>query len=84
MAFGDADFASNALLGFQGNKDFVLNSVAWLAEDSDLISIRPKEPSDRRLTLTSAQQTNVIILSMFVIPGLVFLAGGLTWWRRRG
>ena len=47
-AFGDADFASNQLLGFEGNQDFALNTVAWLAEDPDLISIRPREPDDQR------------------------------------
>jgi len=31
VAVGDADFASNSLLGFQGNQDFFLNAVAWLA-----------------------------------------------------
>ncbi len=51
-AFGDSDFASNALLGFQGNQDFFLNVVAWLAEDQDLISIRPREPEDQRLTFS--------------------------------
>ena len=54
VAFGDADFASNTLLGFQGNQDLFLNTVAWLAEDADLISIRPKEPDDQRLFLTAA------------------------------
>jgi ABC-type uncharacterized transport system involved in gliding motility auxiliary subunit len=42
VAIGDADFASNALIGFQGNQDFFLNTVAWLAQDADLISIRPR------------------------------------------
>ena len=56
-SFGDSDFASNALLAFQGNRDLFLNTVAWLAEDADLISIRPKEPEDQRLILTVAQQS---------------------------
>ncbi len=59
VAFGDSDFASNSLLGFQGNQDFFLNVVAWLAEDADLISIRPREPDDQRLFLTRDQQQNV-------------------------
>ena len=42
VAVGDADFASNQLLGFQGNQDFFLNAIAWLAEDADMISIRPE------------------------------------------
>ncbi len=83
VAFGDSDFASNALLGFQGNKDFVLNSVAWLAEDADLISIRPKEPEDQRIFLTREQQSSVAWLTLVLLPGLFVVLGIATWWRRR-
>jgi ABC-type uncharacterized transport system involved in gliding motility auxiliary subunit len=82
-AFGDADFASNQLLAFQGNQDFVLNTVAWLAEDPDLISIRPKEPDDQRMFLTAQQQWNVSILALVLLPGLFVVLGISAWWRRR-
>lgn len=84
VAFGDADFASNALLSFQGNQDFFLNTVAWLAEDADLISIRPKEPDDQRLFLTAGQQSLVTWLSLVVVPGLFVVLGVAAWWRNRG
>jgi len=80
---GDSDFAGNSGLGIQGNKDLFMNAVGWLSQQENLISIRPKDPEDRRLTMTAAQQTNVTLLSLFVIPGLVFLTGVYTWWRRR-
>ena len=83
VALGDSDLASNALLGFQGNKDFVLNTVAWLAQDVDLISIRPKEPEDQRLFLTPVQQGNVDWLALVLIPGLFVVLGIRAWWRRR-
>jgi len=82
-AFGDADFASNQLLAFQGNQDFALNTVAWLAEDADLISIRPREPEDQRMFITDAQQTLVMLLAVFVLPGLFVVLGIAAWWRRR-
>ncbi len=81
--FGDSDFATNALLGFQGNRDFVLNTVAWLAQDVDLISIRPKEPEDQRLVLTQNQQQNVFILALVLIPGVFIVLGIREWWSRR-
>lgn len=83
VAFGDSDFASNALLSFQGNQDLFLNTVAWLAQDTDLISIRPKAPEDQRLILTKTQQENVDYLALLVMPGLFILLGVATWWRRR-
>jgi gliding motility-associatede transport system auxiliary component len=83
VAIGDADFASNALLGFQGNQDFFLNTVAWLAQDADLISIRPREPEDQRLFLTRTQQRLVSLLALAFLPGAFVLLGIANWWRRR-
>jgi ABC-type uncharacterized transport system involved in gliding motility auxiliary subunit len=83
VAFGDADFASNALLGFQGNQDFFLNVVAWLAEDADLISIRAKDQDDQRMFLTQAQKQNVAWVALLFLPGIFVVLGVRSWWRRR-
>jgi ABC-type uncharacterized transport system involved in gliding motility auxiliary subunit len=83
VVVGDSDFASNGVLGVQGNRDLFMNIVGWLSQQENLISIRPKEPDDRRITMTSTVQTNVQILALLVIPGVVFASGVYTWWRRR-
>lgn len=83
VAMGDSDFASNAYVGTQGNRDFFANVVSWLAQQENLISIRAKEPEDRRLALTESQQQSVMLLSIFIIPGLIFASGVYNWWRRR-
>jgi hypothetical protein len=83
VAFGDADFASNQLLSFEGNQDFFLNTVAWLAEDADLISVRPREPDDHRLFLSAQQQQTIWYTSRWLIPGAFVFAGIMSWWRRR-
>ena len=80
---GDSDFASNGVLGIQGNRDLFMNIVGWLSQQENLIAIRPKEAADRRITLTAAQQSNIIWLSLLIIPGLVFGTGVYSWWRRR-
>jgi len=81
--FGDSDFAENGVLGVPGNKDLFMNTVGWLSQQENLISIRPKEADDRRVTLTATQQNNITILSLLLIPGLVFASGVYNWWRRR-
>ncbi len=48
MAIGDSDFASNGWLGIPGNRDLFMNAVNWLAQQENMISIRPKDPEDRR------------------------------------
>jgi len=83
VVFGDSDFASNAALGVQGNKDLFLNTINWLAQQENMIAIRAREPDDRRITLTTGQQQSLFYLTVFIVPGLILLAGVQTWWRRR-
>ena len=83
VVIGDSDFVANGGLGVQGNRDLFLNTVGWLSQQENLISIRPKEVNDRRITLTATQQTNLMWLSLLVIPGFIFGTGVYTWWRRR-
>lgn len=83
VVIGDSDFAANAGLGIQGNRDLFMNIVGWLSQQENLISIRPKEPDDRRLTLTATQQANITWLSLLIIPAAIFGTGVYTWWRRR-
>jgi ABC-type uncharacterized transport system involved in gliding motility auxiliary subunit len=83
VVFGDSDFASNAALGIPGNRDLFLNAVNWLAQQENLIAIRPRDPEDRRVTMTAEQARRVFYLTVLIVPGLILLAGVQTWWRRR-
>ena len=83
VALGDSDFATNQNIGFAGNRDFFMNTLNWLSQQENLIAIRPRQPEDRRLSLTPDQQNRIAILTIFIIPGLVFATGIYTWWRRR-
>ena len=83
VVVGDSDFVAKAGLGVQGNRDLFLNTIGWLSQQENLISIRPKSPNDSRITLTATQQTNIMLLSLLVIPGFIFGSGVYSWWRRR-
>ena len=80
---GDSDFASNAVVGIQGNRDMFLNTVNWLARQENLISIRAREPEDRRLTLTASAQRRLFWLSVLLLPAAILGAGVYTWMSRR-
>jgi ABC-type uncharacterized transport system involved in gliding motility auxiliary subunit len=82
VVVGTADFASNQFLGAQGNRDFFLNVVSWLAEEEDLISVRPRDTRQNPVVLTSAQSNIVLSLPLIVLPGAVLFCGILVAVRR--
>jgi ABC-type uncharacterized transport system involved in gliding motility auxiliary subunit len=83
VVVGTADFASNQFLGAQGNKDFFLNVVSWLAEEEDLLSVRPKDNKQNPIVLTSAQSNLVLWLPLAILPGAVVICGMMVMARRR-
>lgn len=78
---GSVDWASSAMINRYGNRDFFLNAVNWLSSDEDLISIRPKEPEDRRLTVRPAQYW--VLYATSFLPALGVLAAGIFVWLKR-
>lgn len=83
VVVGTADFASNQFLMAQGNKDFFLNIVSWLAEEEDLLSVRAKDAKQNPIVLTSAQSSLVLWLPLAVLPGAVLICGMVVMARRR-
>ena len=80
---GDSDFACNEFVQYQRNKDFFLNSVSWLAGEEDLIAVRPKDPENRVLHVTTTQRKIIRMTSMVLYPALVLALGVAVWARRR-
>ncbi|NLV31970.1 MAG: GldG family protein [Acidobacteria bacterium] len=83
VVVGTSNFAIDAYFGNQGNGNLFLNMVSWLAQDEDLISIRPKQAEDRRILLSQSQLSGVRLVSMFLIPGIAFVAGIVVYLNRR-
>jgi ABC-type uncharacterized transport system involved in gliding motility auxiliary subunit len=84
VIFGDSEFALDGTFNQGLNGDLFLNSVTWLTDRSDqALSIRPKEPTNRRLQLTTATNRWLIFLSVGILPfGSLIAAVGI-WWKRR-
>lgn len=83
VVFGDSDFSSNAYFPLSGNGDLFLNSINWLAQEKDLISIRPKEVKGSRLLLTRSEGRMVFILPVLLFPSIVLIFGLSVWRKRR-
>jgi ABC-type uncharacterized transport system involved in gliding motility auxiliary subunit len=83
VVVGSSSWVANRFIGFNGNSDLALNSVNWLSSDEDLISIHPKPPDDRRITMTRAQLSRVRLSSQFGFPLVAIILGVGIWWKRR-
>ncbi len=83
VVIGDSDFANNNYIRMQRNGDLILNAVSWLAEDEDLIFIRPKNPESRTVQMTQARSSLMKWLSVIFLPGGALVAGIFVWIRRR-
>lgn len=81
--FGDSDFASNQTIAVPGNRDIFLNTANWLAQQEDLIAIRPKSPDERPITMTVDQARMVFWFTMVLVPALLFGNAFRVWWRKR-
>ena len=83
VVVGDSDFIANQAINSAGNRDLGLNMDNWLAQQEDLIAIRPRDPADRRITLTQDQSNWMFWTAIFIIPGLLFANAFRVWWKRR-
>ena len=83
VVFGDSDFASNSYFNVQGNGDFFMNALSWLAEEEDLISVRPRDPEDRRVNLTQKQSRIILYVGVIFLPLVIFAFGIGVYVRRK-
>lgn len=82
VVFGDSDFVSNSYFGLQGNSDFFLNTINFLGQQENLITIERPDPKSAPLTLSKSQGQLLFWVGLILMPALV-LASGLTVFRLR-
>ena len=69
--------------GFMGNRDLFMNSLAWLQDRPEAISIRSRSLFRLPLRLDNLQFLIFGGLFIFVIPMAFFATGFVTWLKRR-
>ena len=65
------------------NTDMLLNSMGWMCEIEDSISIRAKTVDNEYLSLTSAQTNRWTVIMVILIPLAFIVAGIYVWIHRR-
>ena len=84
LVVGDADFAADGNFEAYGNGDFFANGVDWAAEQENLISLTPKQTTQRLMVTPKTYTLGLILLgSVFVLPGIFLVAGVINWIQRR-
>ncbi len=84
VVLGDSDFATNQFWNANvGNSTLAAGAVNWLVDRSNLIAIAPKSTEQTKLSLTSGQMRNVILLVLALLPSLVVALGLWTHFSRR-
>ncbi|MBI1845441.1 MAG: GldG family protein [Candidatus Rokubacteria bacterium] len=83
VLYGTSNIASNQFLNVQGNRDFFLNSVSWLAEEESQISIRPRETKQTPIFMSGQQAQGVFVLSVIGLPAVALVGLVVSVIRRR-
>ena len=83
---GTAAFAQTGTLppnNNDANLELALGSFQWLAGQDSLIALPPKPDRALPIALTQQDQSVLIFITAFLMPGLTVFGGIMVWWRRR-
>lgn len=83
VVVGDSDFGTNSIARAAGNGDLFQNIISWLADEGDLVSIRPKEVPTTTLLLNDKQMGIIFSVSVLILPFGIMGIGLMIWRKRR-
>lgn len=84
LVSGGINFIQQSLLESNfANKDFYMNSVAYLIDNESNIYIRAKDVSTPMITVSALMGIIYGVVTVFVIPLVLLIAGLVIWLRRR-
>lgn len=80
---GSSLLAANKYFKLQGNGDLFMNSVSWLAEDENLIAIRPKSSKSQPIVLTGNESLVILAVPVVLVPLSWIIIGVVVYLYRR-
>jgi ABC-type uncharacterized transport system involved in gliding motility auxiliary subunit len=85
VVVGNTDSFTDRLFTFVSNRDFVLNTINWLAQSENQITVRTKDHKSQPLMLEKQKEKWMRFLFGFLLPFMSMLTGLLiTYGRRKG
>jgi ABC-type uncharacterized transport system involved in gliding motility auxiliary subunit len=83
IAIGGGTLLPLAVQGFDANRDLFMNSLTWLEDRPETISVRSKSLFLLPMRLNLVQIVSFGILFILIIPIGLFVTGFVTWLKRR-
>jgi ABC-type uncharacterized transport system involved in gliding motility auxiliary subunit len=85
VVFGSSEFIANQYITLAGNRDFFMNTVRYLTEDTPLIVIKKSlSQSEKAPLILSPVHARMIFVSLVILqPALILAIGIVVAWRRR-
>lgn len=83
VVFGNTMMLTDSFFREFANRDFVMNSIAWVTGNENLVSIRPLEDATETADLSFGNRILLNVLLLGIVPLLFMGFGGFIWWRRR-
>lgn len=65
------------------NSTFIVSAINWLNNNKGSIYIAPKSLESSSIVVDAGSATKIKIMSWFIIPGILFVAGFIVWITRR-
>ena len=83
VVLGTAEIAANQYFLLFGHKNLLLNLMAWLAREPDLIAVKPRTAGSQVILLSARQGKTIFYSIVLGYPLAVFVTGLGVWgWRR--
>jgi len=83
VVISSTDAFANASLGQLSNRDFVLNSINWLGESENQITVRVKDPKIQPISVSWRTELWLYFTFCILVPFLSTLTGVLVAYSRR-
>lgn len=83
LVIGNALFMSDLALAAKGNRDFLVNALAWVAEHGEMPGILPDMRAERLLVLREEDLGVMAAVTLIGMPLVTILVGTFLWLYRR-
>lgn len=83
VASGDSDFVANYAVDVYGNLDLFMNAVNFLADKSELNTIRKKQSSQSIMSLSQIELNFIFYIFVILIPLGIAIWGGVVLWLKK-